>query len=285
MSGAFQRTGNDAIRRELRDLTSYEPFRSERSKGTPAVARISHMTATLDQPGIVGMAVKLMPPSGEHSDLLSLSVPVFPAATTRGFIAFLDAVASGSRAILELPYLVLTRRVSARALLSARRASKVVHGNGLATTFHGVQTFRLVTNATRTMPARSTPFRYRWVPDDSNPGGWFREMPITDNGDPVAPVRFHLELLIRPIGSFDPADPGDLDDPRRQWNTGYQVIRAGTLTLTKFKAEPPGGLSFNPSVLGPGISMGPNDLFNARQTAYTISFNRRAGEAEKGVLR
>ena len=175
--------------------------------------------------------------------------------------------------------MLASRRLLAGNMLDQFKAERVNHGNGLGTTFHGLQTFRLVGNGRRPKePVRSTPMRYRWVPAQENPAGTFQHFGA-NLGQEFQKVRFHLDLVLRPLdGPATGTQEDRIDDPRYRWPTHARVIRAGTMTLDRFIDEED-GLNFNPAVLAPGIQMGDSELFSSRQGAYAKSFIRRAKEA------
>ena len=279
MTGEFLPSENDATVALLQSLTDFKPFVTENAK-TPVIARISHLADHFDEPGVVGLATKFVPKGEEISDFLALSADIFPVARSRDFADLLDAQARRVRGFPKIAAMLVTRRLRVGNLLDQLKADRVNHGNGLGTTFHGLQTFRLVGNGHREKePVRSTPMRYRWEPAEQNPADTYKDFKAKlDKGFPE--VRFHLDLLLRPLGGpATGAQEDRIDDPRYRWPEKSRVIRAGTMTLNKIISEEDGGLNFNPAVLAPGIQMGDSELFSSRQGAYAKSFIRRAKEA------
>ncbi len=221
-----------------------------------AVVRLSALHRELHDRDVKGMAVKLLMPDGEVSDLVAMTLPVFPVRQSRHFVQLLDALArGGARALGGVAWLVATGRVPVRALAEAFRAGTSATDE-LAATYHGVQTFYLSRAPRDDRPAARTPVRYRWVPEGAVPPG------------PGA-LCFRLELAVG-----DPAWP-HLEDPTRRWPRGAPTIRAGVLDVGE-QIDEPDGLAFNPLVLAPGIEPGDDDIFSGRAGAYPLAHVRRS---------
>lgn len=271
LKGEFEATADGWSRRQLTALTDFEPFAE--ASVTPALARFSNLRARLDKPDLMGFAVKLVPEDGEESDLLAFSIELLPVATTRDFSTLLNLAAQKALALPRLGLMVVSRRVAPRALWGVIKGATTNNGNGFATEFHGMQTFRLVhTGADHVV--QSTPFRYRWVPHATNPAGTYREFKKkVEAGLGEERIRFTLELITQQLGNR--ATAGDLariDDPRYRWLDQTNVVEAGVLTLEpELLKEERGELGFNPGTLAPGLAIGDSDLFSTRQGAYTIS--------------
>lgn len=284
MLDGLNRTAEDrTMARRLTELSDFEPF--AQTDGCDAVVRFSNMSAKLDQPDIMGMATKIVSGSGEMTDLLAMSAEVFIAAHPRDFIAFLDAHRNRLLTLPRLFRLVATGQVWLGPLLKAMRAQRVNHGNGLSTTYHGIQTFRLVRGTGSGLA--SSPMRYRWLPHSHNPAGYYRDFAPLAAAQPsqLGTMAFDLELLVRPPNALlNQRDRKRLDDPRFAWSEPYEVLQAGTLTLTEVITDQTRGLAFDPTVLAPGIALGDSPLFGARQSAYTISHVRRSTELGAGPV-
>jgi catalase len=220
-----------------------------------AIARHSALHRKLGDRDVVGMAVKLFLPGGEVTDLVAMTLPVFPVRESRHFVQLLDALARGGvRAPAGVAFLVATGRVPLPAAVAAVRtvASATEYR---AATYHGVQTFHL-TRAQDDGTTLRTPVRYRWVPEGGPAGA-------------AGALRFRLELAV--------GDPAwrHLDDPTRAWPRGAPMIRAGVLEVGDAIDEPR-GLAFNPLVLAPGIEPGDDDIFAGRAGAYPLAHVRRS---------
>lgn len=274
MTGEFR--SNPTSHEQLRKLSDFagfgkppepeEPDQPSREVTSKAIVRFSNLTNRLDEPDIMGMATKIVLTTGEVTDLVAMSVDVFPVATSRDFLAYLSAQSNRVLLAPRLAALIVTRRASSRASLRTLLARKINHGNGLATTYHGVQTFRLI--RTENDSINSIPMRYRWVPASGNDAGRHCEL------DPARPPKasFDLELLLRQPGTrLTTRELARMDDPRYPWTGMTELVLAGTLTLDKIVSTPPPSLSFNPATLAPGLGVGDDDIFNGRQSAYAVS--------------
>lgn len=236
------------------DLSDFAGFRD--GVELRAFVRFSGVFAPLDRRDIKGMAVKLVMPDEDITDLVAMSLDVFPVRRSRHFVQLIDAVArGGARALADVLFLMATRRVSLRALIAGLRVW-LTSTDYRATTYHGVQTFHLVRAARDGRPTERRPMRYRWVP----------ESPATPADG--APLRFRLELVLG-----DPSWPG-VEDPVRRWPAGAPTVRAGDLVVGDVINEPP-GLGFNPVVLSAGIDPGEDDIFSGRAGAYPLAHLNR----------
>ena len=244
-------TGTFTPSGEAAGLSDYAGFRGG---SIEAVARISALRGRLGARGTIGLATKLLPAGGEVTDLVAMSLDVFPVARARGFIALLKVRRSrGIRELGGMLTMLLTGQVSASAL-----ARSVMDGARRhvpeQTTFHGVHTFRLVRSTNAALQSERRPFRYRW-----RPGG-------TTAGAPQdGSMRFVLELVLG-----DMAWPR-VDDPTWRWPAHAPTVPAGTLVLDEQMEREPPELAFNPLVLAPGLEPGGDDLLSDRAGAYAVA--------------
>lgn len=248
------------------EAARFSDFAGFRGAEVPVVARLSNLHTRRGERDITGMAIKLLPPDGEMTDLVAMSLEVFPVRRARDFLALLEAADKAAhegrvRGALGVLGLIVTLRVSLPALvrgviaLASRR-------DPMDTTYHGVQTFRLVRDLAPAMAPDRRPMRYRWVPtvDDAR----HRAAPAASAPDGETP-RFTLELIL--------GDPGwrRLDDPTWSWPKDAPTVRAGELVLDQIIEPEPEDLAFNPLLLAPGIEPGPDDIFSDRAGAYAVA--------------
>jgi catalase len=89
-----------------------------------------------------------------------------------------------------------------------------------------------------------------------------------------APQRWTLVVTV--------ADPGDpTADPSKAWPEDRRKVVAGTLVVNAIEPEVDGpcrDLSFDPTVLPPGMHVSDDPFPAARSAAYSVSFNRRTAE-------
>ncbi|KAB0678510.1 catalase family peroxidase [Aureimonas leprariae] len=80
------------------------------------------------------------------------------------------------------------------------------------------------------------------------------------------------------------ADAGDpTADPSQAWPDERRTVDAGTLVVDRIVPEPDGpcrDINFDPTVLPAGMRTSDDPFPAARSAAYSVSFNRRAAEAD-----
>lgn len=232
---------------------------------TPVLARFSNLRTRLGGRDIRGMATKWLPPDGEVTDLVAMSLEVFPVRRARDFLALLEAARKPpARAVAEVLGLIVTLRVPPLALVQGIRAL-MSRRDPMDTTYHGVQTLRLVRERAGMAPERR-PMRYRWMPAGDDAGHHAAAAASPRDGA----TRFTLELVL--------GHPGwrRLDDPTWRWPTRAPSVRAGELVLEQIVEPEPENLAFNPLMLAPGIEPGTDDIFADRAGAYAVAHAARA---------
>jgi catalase len=247
---------------EAAGLSDFVGFRGSEY---PVLTRFSSLFRQPGERDIKGMATKLMPPGGEVTDLIAMSAEVFPVRRSRQFLALLEALQKGPvRSLPAIIGMLATRQLSAHALLHGVIAA-VRHGEVDNTTFHGVQTFRLVRHTFPGRPPERHLVRYRWVPRSSEGGG------TAAGALEAGQVRFTLELVR--------GNPGwaRVHDPTWRWPKHAPIVRAGELILARAIVPEPKLLAFNPAVLAPGIEPGDDELFSDRAGAYAVAQALRQG--------
>jgi catalase len=256
-TGTFEPSGDAA------GMSDYAGFRGD---PVEAVARISALRGRLGDRGTIGMATKLVSADGEVTDLVAMSLDVFPVARARGFLALLKVRQSGGiREVGGTLTMLVTGQASASALARAAMDERRRHVVD-QTTFHGVHTFRLVRNGNGIQPSERRPFRYRW-----RPGGMAASPP------PDGRMSFVLELVLG-----DMSWPR-LDDPTWRWPPHAPTVRAGTLVLDRMIEPQPSELAFNPLVLAPGLEPGGDELLSDRAGAYAAAHVARVRESRRNT--
>jgi catalase len=255
---------------EAAGLSDFAAFRDNE---TPVLARFSNLRTRLGRRDITGMATKWLPADGEVTDLVAMSLEVFPVRRARDFLTLLEAAQKGpARAVPAVLGLIVTLRVSPRALMQGIRAA-ASRRDPMETTYHGVQTFRLVRVRAPGMAPERRPMRYRWVPIGDGARG--RTAAAASPRDDA--TRFTLELVL--------GHPGwrRLDDPTWSWPKHAPSVRAGELALERIIEPEPESLAFNPLLLAPGIEPGTDDIFPDRAGAYAVSHVARARASAGGA--
>lgn len=92
----------------------------------------------------------------------------------------------------------------------------------------------------------------------------------------AGPQRWSLSVTV--------AEPGDpTADPSKAWPESRRAVDVGTLVVDRVLLEPDGPcreINFDPSVLPSGIRTSDDPFPAARSAAYSVSYNRRAAEAD-----
>jgi catalase len=249
-TGRFTPSGDAA------GLTDFVGFRGD---PFPAIARFSNLFRGHGRRDVRGMATKLMLPGSEVTDLVAMSAPVFPVRRSQDFLALLEALQKGPlRRGPAMATMLASRRLSAMALLRGIVTAARCRDDRL-TTFHGVETFRLVRRAALSATPERQPMRYSWMPSGSGGTGNAADSSTSDS------MRFTLRLA---LGNPDWAR---VDDPTWQWKRSTPTVRAGELILDRIIQPEPAQLGFNPAVLAPGIEPGDDELFSDRAGAYAVA--------------
>lgn len=243
-----------------------------------AVVRLSDTTGIPEIPDADpfasphGLAVKFKLADGSDMDLVTHSFNGFPAATAAEFGAFLKAVAaSGPGAAKPTPIeKFLQAHPNAVPFVTKQNPPPESFAT---TTYFGVNAFAFTDSS-----GKKTVVRYRIVPqagekylDTGAAASKSRNYLMEEIGARVAaPVLFDWYAQI--------AEAGDnAEDPSLPWPEDRQLIKLGTITLTKLAADQEGldkSLLFLPNNVPPGIQ--PVDpMIDVRSAAYPISFGER----------
>ena len=221
--------------------------------------------------------VKFRLPGNESTDLLAITVPIFPARTPEDFLELaralspdptthqpdkrkIDAFAAAHPGLQEALQLALT----ARPLASFAQA-----------VYHAVHAFRFIDAG-----GHDRFIRYSWRPEPATARIYL------DEAQRIPPDYLQLELRERlAAGSvrftlhLQLADKGDdVTNSAKAWPQERYSVLAGTLEITGLVSDQAGGceaLVFDPSRVIDGIVPSDDPLLKARPGAYSVSFRRR----------
>lgn len=250
---------------------------------SPVIVRFSDATGVPNIPDTdgnafpKGMAIRFQLADGSYTDIVSISVNGFPAATPEDFLGLLNAVAaSGPNAPKPSP---------AEQFLSTHPAAykfvttpKLAPASFATQAFYGVNAF-LFTNA----KGESHYGRYQIIPiagqqslsaeqaSKAAPNYLMDELPARLKG---AEVKYRISVQL--------AKKDDVtNDPTAVWADSNPQIELGTLTLKADIADSQQvekTLMFNPLVLPDGIAASDDPILLARPSAYAVSYGRRLAE-------
>ncbi len=222
-----------------------------------------------------GIAIRFQLPKDAYTDIVSISVNRFPAATPEDFLAFLNAVAaSGPDAPKPSP---VEQFLSTHpATLKFVTTPKPAPVSFATLAFYGVNAFSF-TNA-----KGDTHYgRYRIVPlagekaltaeqaAKATPNYLFEELPARLNKGKVK-----FRILVQLAGEGDA-----INDDTMVWPDSRPQVVLGTLTLKKVlpdSQQVEKTLMFSPLNLIDGIDPSDDPILAARPAAYAISFGRRS---------
>jgi catalase len=216
-----------------------------------------------------GMAVKFALPSGESTDLLTITAEIFPARTPEDFLELLDALATGKPEALAAfkkahPELRAALEFDVKPLASYAQAE-----------YHAVHAFRFI-NA----QGQECFVRYSWRPKAGiatlskaeaarRPADYLQSELRHRLASGGAEFTLHLKLA---------AAGDDVNDPATAWPEDRPYVFAGTLTLTDLVADQTSGceaLVFDPTRLTDGIAASADPILHGRSGAYFLSHKRR----------
>ncbi len=251
------------------------------AKRVPVLVRFSNGTGLPTMPDADGnasphgIAIRFQLPSGENTDIVSISANSFPVATPEEFLGLLQAIsASGPAAAKPTPIeqFLGSHPITAKWVTTPRPAP--VSFGTLA--FYGINAFKF-TNA----KGVSRYARYQILPvageqaladadaTKAAPNYLMDELP---QRIAKSPVKFRLVAQVAKDG--DPVNDGSV-----AWPADRELIELGTISLTKTPAEQvkaQKALLFNPLLLQAGIEPSADPVLLARPGAYAVSFGQRA---------
>jgi catalase len=223
------------------------------------------------QPDPRGLAAKLYLESGERTDIVCVSTPVFPVATPEAFIELVRAQGAGPAALVKLP-LVIARHPSILRTLPVAAPSLRPPASYAVIPYYGIHAFKWIDAA-----GGSRFVRYRLVPRASHETitPWAARGRgadyLQDDIRARLPVVFDLEVQV--------AIPGDpTDNPSAAWPRGRRTVTVGRYDITELETERETGgdvLVFDPTRVIDGIELSDDPVLRFRHDAYSESVARR----------
>lgn len=247
---------------------------------TPVTVRFSNATGVPDIPDTNpnanprGIAIRFQLPDGSYTDIVSISVNAFPAATPEDFLGLLSAIAAtGPNASKPTPIeQFLAAHPAAQKFVSIPKPPPVSY---TTQSYFGVNAFQF-TNA----KGEQRYGRYRITPLAGD-----KALSETE-ASAAAPNYLSEELKSRLAQgpakfriAVQLAEKGDvIDDATVVWPDSRPQIELGVLTLKSVaddSAAVEKKLAFNPLILTDGIAPSNDPILMARPAAYAISVGRR----------
>lgn len=249
---------------------------------TPVTVRFSNATGVPNIPDAdgnafpKGIAIRFQLADDSYTDIVSISVNGFPAATPEDFLGLLNAVAaSGPNAAKPSP--VEQFLGSHPAALKFVTTPKPAPVSFATQAFYGVNAFKF-TNAKgevnygryRIEPVAGQQFLSKAEQEKAAPDYLMQELPVRLS---KAAVKYRISVQL--------ADAGDeVNDATVAWPETRRVVELGTLTIRAVDENGKAfekGTMFNPLALTEGIEPSADPILLARPSAYAVSFGRRLG--------
>lgn len=247
--------------------------------GSEAFVRFSHFSpdptwADALSP-VKGMAVQFRLPSGEATNIVGVTSPIFFAKTPEIFNEMLGVVKSfkkGKPSLTELAGLLADYPESGAMIANIRKMQAPA---SFATgKYNSVHAFYFIDQE-----GQRQPIKYLWEPESGEetlspldavalPIGFF-EADIEDRVS-RAPVKFRLDVILG-----HPGDP--TDDPTKEWPEDREKLTIGYLEI-KEEAPEAEGIMYDPTLMTVGIECSEDQILNFRHEAYNISRQRRMSE-------
>ena len=249
-------------------------------KTVPVIVRYSNATGVPNIPDAdgnafpKGMAIRYQLPDGAYSDMVTISVNGFPAATPEDFLGLLNAIAATTPDAPK-PSPVEQFLSSHPAALKFVTTPKPAPVSFATQAFYGVNAFKF-TNAKgevnygryRIEPIKGQQFLSKEDSAKAAPNYLMDELPSHLKADAVS---YRISVQI--------AEKDDVvNDATISWPDTRKVVELGTLTI---KAINPDGVKFekanmyNPLALVDGIEPSDDPILLARPSAYAVSYGRR----------
>ncbi|WP_294002405.1 catalase family peroxidase [Streptomyces sp.] len=247
----------------------------------PAVVRFSNSNTNPTVPDGIragrGLAVRFLLPDGTDTDLVSVNIPVFFAATPQEFLELLGALqkdpVTGAPDPAKVAAYVAAHPTAARGLQEAGRMPIPV-GYGTAR-YWAIHAFFWVD-----AQGGRRAVRYRWEPDaglrelsEEAAAGKDAEYLARELVERLAdgPVGFTLRVQLGQDG--DPTD-----DPTKPWPADRPEIVAGHLRITGPVADQEHWAEqvYDPTRITPGVELSDDPVLAFRSQAYAVSHERRA---------
>lgn len=247
---------------------------------SPVTVRFSNATGVPNIPDAdgngfpKGIAIRFQLADGSYTDIVSISVNGFPAATPEDFLGLLNAVAaSGPNTAKPSPIeQYLDSHPAAFKFVTTPKPAPVSFATQA---FYGVNAFQF-TNA----KGESHYGRYQIMPlagqqslsaeqaSKSTPNYLMDELPARLK---TAEVKYRISVQL--------AEKDDvINDPTAVWSENNPKVELGILTLKAVVADSQQvekTLMFNPLVLPDGITPSDDPILLARPSAYAVSYGRR----------
>jgi len=275
---------------EAAALTTAELFAGDR---IDAVVRLSNggsspyladrVSAKRGNP--LGLGVRFMLPSGDHTSWTSLNLDAFPPHTPDDFLTMVTNTRASLPGGSPNPLAMLTF-IAPRmpwVLPGIKAAAQLAPPLSFATArFKGFHAYHLVD-----AEGRRRAFRFRWLPVAGVAS-------IDPSQDTMLPPQYVVDEISQRVDRgpvawklvFQMAQEGDTtDDLTRQWPESRPKVVAGELVIDRLHEDQDlvEEWVMDPTRMPPGIELSDDPLLHFRSEAYWESHRRRTGETKPAI--
>jgi catalase len=250
---------------------------------SPVLVRFSDATGVPNIPDAngnafpKGIAIRFQLEDGLATDIVSISVNNFPAATPEDFLGLLNAVRDSQNSTAK-PSPVEQFLAAHPAALKFVTTPKPAPVSFATQPFFGVNAFKFTNAAGKSVygryqiiPVAGAQYLSKEATDAAAP-----DYLMTDIAERVKKQSVQYKLLLQI------AEQGDeVNNATIQWPESRKTVELGTLTLKSVVADSKAKektIMFNPLQLTEGIEASQDPILLARPTAYAVSFGRRLGK-------
>lgn len=227
-----------------------------------------------------GIAVKLYLPDGTTTDIVGLTLPLFPVRTPEDFVAFTRARAPaspGGEPDPEALSAFLADHPETQAALGSIAAALGPPVSYATCAYNSIHSYRMTS-----ADGESRFVRYRFEPEAGEARLPEEEIDAADRDYLQAEVRERLaagEAAFR-LWAVVATDDDPVDDPTVAWPDERERVELGRLALAGPEEERERGddiLVFDPSRVTDGIECSDDPILGFRPHAYAESVFRRTG--------
>ena len=259
-------------------VTSFTTAEHLQNTNVKAVVRFSNVSpnpSTPDQLSVIkGMSVQFQLPSGEISNLVGVTIPIFVTKSPQTFFKILNTVNSFKEGRPHLRDMVKLFASYPESRAGIQIIRKLKNTKSYATAiYYTIHAFYLVNKE-----GYRVPVKFEWIPEAGIETLTVKEIvglpknyleKEVENRLENEEVKFRLEIVL--------GEPGDLtDDPTKEWPKDRKRINAGILSIKGIATEVSDDIVFDPTVVASGIECSDDEILLFRKHAYTVSHERRS---------
>lgn len=256
-------------------FTKAEHLQNTDVKAIVRFSNVSPNPSTPDKLSVIkGMSVQFQLPSGEISNLVGVTIPVFVTKSPQTFYKILKTVNSFKERKPHFRDMVKLFASYPESRAAIQMIRKLKNTKSYATArYYTMHAFYLVNKE-----GNRVPVKFEWIPEAGIETLTIKEMvglskdyleKEVENRLKKEEVKFRLEIVL--------GEPSDsTDDSTREWPKDRKRIDAGVLSIRGKASEVSDDIVFDPTVVANGIECSDDEILLFRKHAYTVSHERRS---------